>query len=83
VATALRDAMATLHVSPNATLAEMIQAGFGADAPGEDRFDSLIGLLGLIGVLDGKRPDFVPEDPMITSWEGWVLGQTALPLNNA
>ena len=53
--------------------------GFGADATGEDRFDSVIGLLGLIGVLDGLRPDFVPDDPAIRAWEGWVLGQTALP----
>jgi hypothetical protein len=62
-------------------LHDMIHAGFGADAAGEDRFDSLIGLLGLIGVVDGKRPDFIPADPMIRTWEGWVLGQTALPLN--
>jgi hypothetical protein len=79
LAPALRDAMAALSVTPDAALAEMIQAGFGTDAAGEDRFDSLIGLLGLIGVIDGKRPDFIPEDPMIRSWEGWVLGQTALP----
>jgi hypothetical protein len=31
--------------------------------------------------MDGRRPDFIPEDPMIRAWEGWVLGQTALPLN--
>jgi hypothetical protein len=80
LAPALRDAMAALHVTPDAVLAEMIQTGFGSDATGEDRFDSLIGLLGLIGVIDGKRPDFIPEDPMIRAWEGWVLGQTALPL---
>jgi len=79
LAPALRDAMAALRVTPDAALAEMIQAGFGTDAAGEDRFDSLIGLLGLIGVIDGKRPDFIPEDPMIRAWEGWVLGQTALP----
>jgi hypothetical protein len=80
LAPALRDAMAALRVTPDAALAEMIQTGFGSDAAGEDRFDSLIGLLGLIGVIDGKRPDFIPEDPMIRAWEGWVLGQTALPL---
>ncbi|MCZ8277293.1 MAG: DUF429 domain-containing protein [Acetobacteraceae bacterium] len=83
LAPALCDAMAALNVTPDASLAEMIQIGFGTDAAGEDRFDSLIGLLGLIGVADGKRPDFIPEDPMIRTWEGWVLGQTALPLNQA
>lgn len=79
LAPALRDAMAALNVTPDSALAEMIQLGFGSDAAGEDRFDSLIGLLGLIGVIDGRRPDFIPADPMIRAWEGWVLGQTALP----
>lgn len=82
IAPALCEAMAALRVAPDAALAEMIAAGFGTDAAGEDRFDSLIGLLGLIGVVDGKRPDFIPADPMIRSWEGWVLGQTALPVGH-
>ena len=72
-------AMAARRVTPDATLRGMVAAGFGADAAGEDRFDSVIGLLGLIGVLDGARPDFIPDDPAIRTWEGWVLGQTALP----
>jgi hypothetical protein len=79
IAPALRDAMAALNVSPDAALTHAITSGFGTDPAGEDRFDSLIGLLGLIGVIDGKRPDFIPPDPMIRAWEGWVLGQTALP----
>ena len=71
----LRAGEAVVEVAPHAQVA----AGFGADAAGEDRFDSLIGLLGLVGVLDGARPDFVPDDPWVRRWEGWVLGQTALP----
>jgi hypothetical protein len=79
LAPALRSAMAARGVTPEPALAKAIETGFGQDAAGEDRFDSLIGLLGLIGVLDGARPDFVPDDPWIRRWEGWVLGQTALP----
>ncbi|MDO9709598.1 hypothetical protein [Paracraurococcus lichenis] len=79
LAPALRAAMAARRVAATPALEAAIEAGFGADAAGEDRFDSVIGLLGLIGVLDGARPDFVPEDPWIRRWEGWVLGQTALP----
>jgi hypothetical protein len=79
LAPALLAAMAARGVQPEAALTAMVQAGFGADAAGEDRFDSVIGLLGLIGVLDGVRPDFVPDDPWVRGWEGWVLGQTALP----
>lgn len=79
VTEALQTAMAARRVSPSPALMEAARQGFGADAAGEDRFDSVIGLLGLIGVLDGSRPDFVPEDPAIRRVEGWVLGQTALP----
>lgn len=76
---ALLAVMAAGRVAPSPALRDMVEAGFGADAAGEDRFDSVIGLLGLIGVLEGRRPDFVPADPAIRAWEGWVLGQTALP----
>lgn len=76
---ALLAAMAARRVHPSAGLAAAVADGFGPDAAGEDRFDCVIGLLGLIGVLDGARPDVVPEDPWIRRWEGWVLGQTALP----
>jgi hypothetical protein len=63
-----------------ATGAMGIAEGFGTDAAGEDRFDSVLGLLCVLQVLGGLRPDFVPADPWIRRWEGWVLGQTALPL---
>jgi len=76
---ALAAVMSAARVVPSASLRDAVAAGFGADVAGEDRFDSVIGLLGLIGVLDGARPDFVPEDPWIRRWEGWVLGQTAMP----
>jgi hypothetical protein len=83
LAEGLRAAMAERRVLPSPALAEAIADGFGADAAGEDRFDSLLGLLCLVAVLDGARPDFVPEDPWIRRWEGWVLGQTSLPLGLA
>ena len=82
LAPALLAAMAARRVQPSPALAAAVADGFGTDAAGEDRFDSVIGLLGLVGVLDGARPDFVPDDPWIRRWEGWVLGQTSLPLRN-
>ncbi|WP_312862001.1 hypothetical protein [Muricoccus pecuniae] len=78
-APALRAAMERLGVLPSPASRDLIAAGFGADAAGEDRLDSLLGLLCVIAVLDGARPDFIPDDPWVTRWEGWVLGQTALP----
>lgn len=80
VAPALREAMAALRVEPDARLGAEIADGFGPRADGEDRFDSLIGLLGVIAVLDGAQPDHIPDDRWIRRWEGWVLGQTEEPL---
>jgi hypothetical protein len=79
IADALLAAMDTRRVVPCPALRAMVADGFGTDAAGEDRFDSVIGLLGLIGVLDGARADFVPDDEAVRRWEGWVLGQDALP----
>lgn len=79
LAAPLRDAMARLGVAPTPALAALIAAGFGADAAGEDRLDCVLGLLAMIAVLDGVRPDHVPDDPWIARWEGWVLGQTDMP----
>ena len=79
LAPGLQAVLAARRVVAEPALAAAIADGFGADAAGEDCFDSVIGLLGLIGVLDGARPDFIPDDPWIRRWEGWVLGQTALP----
>jgi hypothetical protein len=79
LAPALGGAMARLGASAEPGMATMLADGFGADAQGEDRFDCVLGVLCVIGVLDGARPDFVPEDPWVRRWEGWVLGQSAAP----
>jgi len=76
---ALRAAMTTLHANAERDLVRMIDDGFGADAAGEDRFDSTLGVLAVLNVLAGNRPDGTPDDPWLRRWEGWVLGQTALP----
>jgi hypothetical protein len=80
-APALQAAMARLHVAPDTAAAATIETGFGADACGEDRFDSFLGALCVLSVATGAREDFVPNDPWITQWEGWVLGQTRLPIS--
>ncbi len=69
-----------LRVVPSVALSASIEAGFGADAAGEDRLDCVLGVLAVINVLEGNRPDGVPDDPWLRRWEGWVLGQTARPL---
>ena len=75
----LRAAMARLAVDPEPAMTEAVADGFGADAAAEDRFDCTLGVLCVLNVLAGHRPAFVPYDPWVRRWEGWVLGQTALP----
>ncbi len=79
LAPALAACCAALRVQPDAALRDAITDGFGADAAGEDRLDCVLGLLALVQVLDGARADWVPDDPWVQRWEGWVLGQSAMP----
>ena len=81
VAAPLLAAMHRLGVAPQAALQTAVTGGFGADAAGEDRFDCVLGVLCVLNVLVGNRPDTAPDDPWIRRWEGWVLGQTALPVS--
>lgn len=75
----LRAAMVRLDTQPDAAMAAAVADGFGADAAGEDRLDCTLGALCVLNVLAGHRPDTAPADPWVRQWEGWVLGQTALP----
>jgi hypothetical protein len=79
IASQLAAAMAALMVLPDPELQQALTDGFGSDASGEDRFDCVLGVLCVLNVLAGNRPDTAPVDPWILRWEGWVLGQTALP----
>jgi uncharacterized protein (UPF0332 family) len=54
-----------------------IADGFGPLRDGEDTFDSLIGLLAMIEVTDGRRPEFPAGRGPLDPWEGWILGQTS------
>ncbi len=76
---ALLTAMDQQAAMPDDAMRRATLDGFGADASGEDRFDSVLGVLCVLNVLAGNRADTAPEDPWIQRWEGWVLGQTAMP----
>jgi hypothetical protein len=56
-------------------LSAAIGDGFGASGNGEDRFDTVVGLLGLINIVLGRRPPGDPTDLAIRHIEGWILGQ--------
>jgi hypothetical protein len=77
---AILEALPRLRATAAPALTDRLCNGFGASAAGEDQFDSVLGVLCVLGVLTGQRPDTAPADPQLTKWEGWVLGQTALPV---
>lgn len=55
-------------------LAADLADGFGPLADGEDRFDSLLGLLGMLDIVRSPEGGGAPEDPAV-AWEGWIFGQ--------
>lgn len=65
-----------LQVEPVPGLGADIAAGFGPELQGEDRFDSMLGLLGMLAALREPGGSDVPRDATLR-WEGWILGQRA------
>ncbi len=53
-----------------------IDDGFGSAKDGEDRFDAVVGLLGMVNVILGHRSPGEPDDERIRKVEGWMLGQS-------
>ncbi len=70
-----RAAAAELELATD--LLSQLRDGFGDRSDGEDRFDAVMGLLGMLAVLRGERPVGVPDDRRVHRVEGWILGRTA------
>ena len=68
-------AMARLGAVGSEGLMAALADGFGGGAAGEDRFDCMLGVLCVLGVLTRRRGDAAPADAWVQRWEGWVLGQ--------
>jgi hypothetical protein len=60
------------NVFPAPALVSLLEDGFGHRADGEDAFDAVVGLFGMIQVVDGRRPEGSLHEG---KWEGWILGQ--------
>jgi hypothetical protein len=57
---------------------QRVAEGFAAGPTGEDEFDAVIGLLGLIAVVTGAiGAGLPPGDPAVLTVEGWMLGRAA------
>jgi len=67
--------MSKLRITPSDDLRNEVESGFGPKEAGEDAFDSFVGALGMINVINGNRSDGAPHP--VDMWEGWVFGQTS------
>ena len=64
-------------VTASDELLVQIAAGFGGRNP-DDRFDAVVGCMGMLDVALNVRADGAPEaDVVVSRWEGWILGQLA------
>jgi hypothetical protein len=76
---ALLDAAHDLGVDVAPELLRRVRDGFGSTLAAEDQFDSFIGLLGMVSVLEGRRAAGDPADDIaVRTVEGWILGQAAI-----
>ena len=75
-AATLLDWAANKGIEPAAALMADIRDGFGGSANGEDRFDTTVGLFGMLNVALGHRPPGDPDEHALRYIEGWILGQT-------
>src|SRR5690606_10063778 len=75
VADSIMNFASSSNIGLSAQLTKSIRDGFGEGKQGEDPFDAAIGLLGMIAVVQGQRPDGIPADPSVHEVEGWILGR--------
>lgn len=74
-AATLLDWAADSGVETATALAADIRDGFGGNATGEDRFDTTVGLFGMLNVALGHREPGDPVEHELQRIEGWILGQ--------
>lgn len=55
-------------------LKNQMQVGFGSNKDGEDQFDAVLGLFGMLPYFTKLQPLPEPSNPKITQIEGWILG---------
>lgn len=61
-------------VTLEAALTRVITGGF---PEGDDAFDAVVGLFGMVEVVTGRRKSGEPNNDRIRKLEGWILGQAA------
>lgn len=61
-------------VRPSRRLSAQLARGFGPRPAGEDPFDAVVALLGMLDVVLGRTALYEPDDPLVRTVEGWILG---------
>lgn len=56
------------------SLTHALETGFGGNAKGEDPFDAVVGLLGMINMLTNYTSAYEPLEAYSRTIEGWMLG---------
>ena len=69
----MRDWAQTNGVHLTKRLKHEIEDGFGTNRNGDDRFDAVVGLFGMLDVVFGNLESGEPRDDT-TQIEGWILG---------
>ena len=64
----------TQKVAIDGGLREEIEDGF---SQGDDAFDAVVGVFGMLKVCLGERATGEPEEQVIRDIEGWILGRDA------
>jgi hypothetical protein len=64
-----------IELSPE--LERELRDGFGPTRTGEDRFDAVVGVLGMLAVVQGTLKDGAPGVDAVRRVEGWILGRAA------
>jgi Protein of unknown function (DUF429) len=68
------------NVKFSADARNMIAEGCDSSRFGEDQFDAVMGLLGMIDALDADEPNLPPEACL--QWEGWIIGQSVVAVGS-
>jgi hypothetical protein len=75
---ALLDWAEWLGVGWDASIRRRVTAGWHDGPTGEDEFDSVVGLLGMLSVVTGTIPAGPPPgDAAVYATEGWILGRAS------
>jgi hypothetical protein len=76
----MRDWCAANRIILSSGAESQVAGGFGREEAGEDPFDAFAGLIAMIEVADGRRMAAPDSNVSIQKREGWILGQTELPV---